>query len=187
MKAACPACWRPSAMTLTSRTPRVTGGSHASSTTRSRSGSVKERRKAQRGVADGVVISEQCRGVEVDGGHLGGGVPVPVLGLGEGQSASLRPARRHPDLGCAGHAGDMVVLHPGQVPHEPVDRIRLGVETGRQVVDGQAFDGLVHGVADPTAGVGEQFSACHQVLQFGVAMFGCRACETLGSWSTRGL
>ena len=35
--AAWPACWRSSLTTLTSRTPSVTGGSHRSSTTRSRS------------------------------------------------------------------------------------------------------------------------------------------------------
>ena len=40
MNTACPACCRPSEITLTSRTPRVTGGSHPSSTTRDRSASV---------------------------------------------------------------------------------------------------------------------------------------------------
>jgi hypothetical protein len=40
MNAACPACCRQSEITLTSRTPSVTGGSQASSTTRDRSASV---------------------------------------------------------------------------------------------------------------------------------------------------
>ena len=42
--AACPACCRSSEMTLTSRTPAVTGGSQRSSTTRSRSASRRPRR-----------------------------------------------------------------------------------------------------------------------------------------------
>jgi hypothetical protein len=41
MKAAWPACWRPSAMMLTSRTLSVTGGSQLSSTMRGRSASVR--------------------------------------------------------------------------------------------------------------------------------------------------
>ena len=40
MNAACPACSRQSEITLTSRTPNVTGGFHRSSTTRDRSASV---------------------------------------------------------------------------------------------------------------------------------------------------
>jgi hypothetical protein len=40
MKAAWPACWRSSEITLISRTASVTGGSQDSSTTRGRSASV---------------------------------------------------------------------------------------------------------------------------------------------------
>ena len=127
-------------MTLTSRTPNVTGGSQDSSTTRSRSASLRPPTEVDGLTVDGVVVPNQDSGTHVHGGGLLGILTIPGGQGLEREIEALGPALGHPDLFATGHCGQVIVLDPGQVPDEPGNGIGLVVDPKGQRLDGDAVE-----------------------------------------------
>jgi hypothetical protein len=157
-------------MTLTSRTPKVTGGSHRSSTMRSRSASASVTcpHKPECHLVNGIVVVAQRLCVAGDDGDLVGAMTVARVRDVQRQPEPLRPTPRRPDLVSPCDICDVVVLDPGQMPYQPGDRVGLAVEAERQFFGRQAAHREVHGVADPSERVSKQASACHLGPSFAV-------------------
>jgi hypothetical protein len=95
-----------------------------------------------------VVLGEGGDALGPDPRHLLGGVPVAdVVGMG-GEPEAGGPAVGHPHLLGPDVLGDVGVLHPGDVPHQPADRVGAGLGGGGQVLGrepvGDLVDVLVH-------------------------------------------
>ncbi len=143
-------------MTLTSRTPAVTGGSQLESTTRSSSSPPAPVEVAQRTPVHGlVVVDQQLEVLDLDRVHVRGGVAVAVGRLVEGQREALGPAVV-PGLRPTGDPRDVVVLHPRAVPQQPDDVIAVatGAVVGR--VEVKVLDHVDMELPDPDESVGEQ-------------------------------
>ena len=104
-------------------------------------------------------------GQQVPGGHpdlrdLLGSVPVPGVVRLERQLeplAVLGPHLRHPE-----RVGHVVVLDPGQVPHQPRDRVRLRRQALRQLAAGQPPHHLVHGLLHPAERIHQDLRTRHR-------------------------
>ena len=114
-------------------------------------------------VADGllvhrvVIAGQQLAGLRADGVHLLEGMPVAVVGRVEGQREPLRPPLAEPDLGPAGHVGDVIVLDPGEMPDQPGDRVALAVGPGGQLLGREPVDALGNDLTNPAEGIGQDF------------------------------
>jgi hypothetical protein len=82
---------------------------------------------------------------------------VAEAGCGDfkGEAESIGPTARCPHLFGICDIGNMIVLDPGQMPHEPSDRICFTVNPKRQIVWGQTLDNAMHDAMDPAERVGE--------------------------------
>ena len=109
---------------LTRRTPKVTGGIPAPV---DHTIEVVGRQTSEHGrgaALDLVQVGEQhLRALRPDGLDLPGAVAVARVGRVGLEPETARPVPARPDLLGAEQLGDVVVLHPGQVPHEPPDRV----------------------------------------------------------------
>ena len=106
-----------------------------------------------------VVPGEQVRRGHGDQGHLLRAVAVPGVVRLERQLeplAVLGPYLRH-----AERVRHVIVLHPGQVPDQPGDRVRGRVDALRQLAAGQPAHHLVHGPLDAAEGVGQDLRRSH--------------------------
>ena len=56
------------------------------------------------------------------------------------------------------------VLHAGQMPQQPTDRVRVRRHPGGELLGVEVRDHLVDAVSDPFDRVGEQFGGVHGVL-----------------------
>ena len=155
--AAWPRCWLSSLTTLTSRTPRVTGGSQRSSTTRSRSSAASAREVADRLLVHGREVRRQQVGVGAHLRHVGAGVAVADVAGVEGQvEAVARSPRAVHTCSSAGDVGDVVVLHPGEVPDQPGDRVGVRAGPVGELVVVEAVDDGGAALDDALEGVGQQ-------------------------------
>ena len=109
----------------------------------------------------GVVVPRQQVGVRADRGDLVAALPVPGGVRGEREPEPRDPALRRPDLLDARDVGDVVVLHPREVPDQPGDRVRAAVHAvgHRRLVE--ALDGPVHIGLDPVEEIAQQVDRVH--------------------------
>jgi hypothetical protein len=113
------------------------------------------------GVRRVVVAGEQVGRGHRDLRYLLGGMPVPGVVRIERQLeplAVLGPHLRHPE-----RVGHVVILNPGQVPHQPGDRVRARRDALRQLAAGQPPHHRVHVLLDPAEGV-RQYVRARQLL-----------------------
>jgi ubiquinone biosynthesis protein len=111
------------------------------------------------GVHRVVVAGEQVGRGHRDLCYLLGGMPVPGVVRLERQLeplAVLGPHLRHPE-----RVRHVVVLNPGQVPHQPGDRVRVRRDALRQLAAGQPPYHRVHVLLDPAEGVRQYVRARH--------------------------
>jgi hypothetical protein len=107
-----------------------------------------------------VVPGEQVRGVDAYRRDVLGVVAVTRGRCGQRQPEPLVPPARGPDLLGVGDAGDVIVLHAGEVPDEPRDGVRV-VDAGAELLRGQPLDDVVHVLANAAEGVGQQVHGVH--------------------------
>jgi hypothetical protein len=88
-----------------------------------------------------------------DGGDLGAAVPVADFHGVFRQAEPGRPLSRDPHLRNAEGGRDMVVLHPGQVPDQPANRVGVGLDPECELVWGQVVDHLVDRFPDSAEGI----------------------------------
>jgi hypothetical protein len=81
---------------------------------------------------------------------------VAVTGRVAGHPEPVAPLRPH--LLDPERARHVVVLHPGQVPGQPGDRVGVGVQPHLQLVLGQSVDGPVQVLAHPAERIRQQLS-----------------------------
>lgn len=117
------------------------------------------------GVHGVVVAEQQIRRNGTEPGDIVRIVPVSGVRVVERQIEAPRPTLRGPHLLGAGDVGDMVVLYPGQVPHQPGDRIGLRVEARCELVLREPGDRAVHVLLDPAERIHQQVSSGHGVMQ----------------------
>jgi len=72
--------------------------------------------------------------------------------------AVLGPHLRHPE-----RVRQVIVLHPGQVPHQPGDRIRVRREPLRQLAAGQPPHHRVHGLLNTAEAVHQDLRTCRHL------------------------
>ena len=158
-----PACARLSPITLTMRTPSVTGGSHDRSTIRSKSEPV-DRREVGDGLAvDRVVVADQPIRRRAHGVDLGARVAVAGRAAIERKGELVAPALGRPALLNTGGVGNVVVLDPGQVPDEPRDRVGLAVRPPAEQVGVEALDRAVHRLPHAGERVNEEIRRLHRL------------------------
>ncbi len=104
---------------------------------------------------DGVVVLEQQPAADRDGADLLARLSVARRLRAERKAEALLEALGRVHLLAAGDFGDMVVLHPAQVPDQPGDRIGAGIGSCRELLLGEVLDGAVHGLPHAVEGVGE--------------------------------
>ena len=160
--AACPACCRLSSAMLTSRTPRVTGGSQRSSTTRSRSSG---RESFEHGRGTALHLAPDSRGAPLRSPAGRWRLPRRC-----GRSPCWRdPARARcgcpvptdPDLFGAEQLRDVMVLHPGQVPHEPSHRVGSRLGSPAELLLCQALHGSGRQGRDPAVQLEQERRSIH--------------------------
>src|SRR5690606_18047943 len=71
------------------------------------------------------------------------------------------PVPRLPDLRLVEQLGHVVVLHPGEVPDDPADRVAARLGRRRQLLDGEAVDGLVDVLGDAAVQLEQQVVDLH--------------------------
>jgi hypothetical protein len=86
-------------------------------------------------------------------------VPVPRGARPERQLEPLDEPGPH--LLDPERVGHVIVLHPGQVPAQPRDRVRVIVQAGGQLGRGQTVHRLVHGLLHPSESIGQNFGTGH--------------------------
>jgi hypothetical protein len=109
-------------------------------------------------------------GEQVPGGHrdlrdLFRALPVPDVARPERQLEPLAvfgPHLRHPE-----RVRHVIVLHPGQMPAQPRDRVRVAVQPDGQLAAGQTPHRLVHGFLNAAEGVSKNFRTRHRLIPSG--------------------
>src|ERR1700733_12367794 len=109
-----------------------------------------------------LVVLRQQFGRRGGGPHLGrlrGRVAVADVRRPGRQPEPRRPARSGPYLRGVKRLGNVVVLHPGQVPDEPADRVGAGGDLMGELGRGQLGEHVKNVLPDPAESVDEQVSA----------------------------
>jgi len=105
-----------------------------------------------------VVVAGKHGGAGPDAGDLRGAVPVPDVVPGQPELClPLRPRLCHSE-----RVRHVVVLHAGQVPDQPGDRVGVRVEPHRQLLIGQPGDGGVHFLMHALERVYQQLRTTHK-------------------------
>lgn len=86
------------------------------------------------------VAEEEVRRSDLHGPGLCAVVAVAGRALLQGELEAGRPLLGEPQLFGARRVGDVVVLDPCEVPHEPGDGVRVVVEPGVEVLGREALD-----------------------------------------------
>jgi len=107
------------------------------------------------------VVVEEGDGLGAEPGDVLDVHAVAGLPVVEGEREPLCEALRGVDLLGAGDLGDVVVLHPGEVPDQPADRVGPRRRGLGELVDGQAVDGPGDHALDVVEGGCEQFVDAH--------------------------
>ena len=157
-RAAWPTCCRSSETTLTSLTPRVTGGSNRRSTTSSSSSAERLSDVLGRFFEDCVVVAPEQLGPGVDQGNLVGAVAVADVEDFQLQAEPISPTARDPYLFVSCHPCDVVILDPGQVPDQPGNGVGLAIGPEGQRLGGNAVEDVVHLIPDPAKSIPEQLT-----------------------------
>ncbi len=108
-----------------------------------------------------VVIAQQQIRRDVHLPHVVRRVPESDVGQRERQRESIGPAVRDPDLVVARGVGDVIVLHAGEMPGQPRDRVRVRIDVIRQGVAGQPVEGRVHRLRDAVESIFQQLELIH--------------------------
>src|SRR5690606_29332139 len=108
-----------------------------------------------------VVLGQHLGALGPDRRHLLGPVAeAGVLRVGIHAEAA-GPVPRLPDLRLVEQLGHVVVLHPGEVPDDPADRVAARLGRRRQLLDGEAVDGLVDVLGDAAVQLEQQVVDLH--------------------------
>ncbi len=150
-------------MTLTNRTPRVTGGSQLRSTTRVEVTVVERAQESQRLVVHVLEVADQCGRIGRHRLHEVRVVAVAGVCDVDRQPEPVGPSLGRPDLFLAVEPGDVIVLDAGQVPDEPGDGVGLAVRPEGQLLGREPVDRGVHGVTNPLEGVLQHISTRHSM------------------------
>ena len=97
----------------------------------------------------GVVVAGQHGCVRAHHTGLLGGLVVAGVDAVEGQREAVGPAFADPQLVLVPDLGQVVVLHPGQVPDQPGDAVCLRVRPEGQQLRTGILEHGVHDSADP--------------------------------------
>ena len=157
-RAAWPTCCKSSATTLTSLTPRVTGGSKRRSTTRSSASAERPSDVLGRFFEDCVVVAAEQLGSGFNQGDLVGAVAIADVEDFELQTEQISPTARDPYLFVSCHPCDVVVLDPGQMPDQPGNGVGLAISPEGQRLGINAVEDVVHLVPDPSKSIPEQLT-----------------------------
>ena len=109
----------------------------------------------------GVVVAREQVGARADLADLLRRMAVAVVADRQRQPEPVGPAVVHPRLAGAGHVGDVVVLDPGQVPHQPGDGVGLGVGSPGQLVVAQPFHHSMDQLPHAAQGIDHQLAHVH--------------------------
>lgn len=115
-----------------------------------------------------VVLDEQVRvGRDLlrHRGDLLGRVPVADF-PGVGQAEPGSPATVGPHLRHAERARDVIVGHPGKVPHQPGDGVGVGIEAPGELPGREPLHDRENRFPDTAEGVGQQFRSRHRSSSF---------------------
>ena len=107
-----------------------------------------------------VISDEQLRGDTGHLRHLVGRVAESGDRGRERQLEALEPAGVGPHLVALRDVGEVIVLHAGEVPDQPADRVRAIVHPGGQVLRSQPADNAAHRTPDASEAVDEQVNTC---------------------------
>ena len=160
--AACPTCCRSSETTLTRRTPSVTGGSHDSSTTASRSGS-----RQPLDVAHGlfvhrvVVPGQQVTRVDADRVDLFARLPVTRRPRVERKAEALGPPAGGPHLLARPRHRRRDRPGCGSGARSATRSSSRRCYVCRQLLRREVCDDRMHATVHPSEGVDQQFGCVH--------------------------
>src|SRR5450759_866824 len=110
---------------------------------------------------DGLVVAEQLGRVRADGSHFVVSLTVTGGLAVEREIEARAPSFSCPDLFDAGGGCHMVILDPGQMPHEPPDRIGAVGRAVSQLLGGEPVEDALHRVVDPSERIDQQVRDVH--------------------------
>ncbi|GAA3127110.1 hypothetical protein GCM10017687_47300 [Streptomyces echinatus] len=111
---------------------------------------------------DGVVVPGQLLGrLDADLRDLGRAVPVAGVVPGQVEAEAFHPVLREPDLVEVEGVGDVVVLHPGEVPDQPGDGVGVGSRPTVQFAGAEAVEGGMDFFLDAAEAVDEDVLGMH--------------------------